>query len=143
VHLWLWGNTEDHRVNGTFLATSKDLLHWKKIGIVFPNAKRTHRNAVVLQNPHNEAVRVNGKFVMYINFGLMAYSDDMVHRESKDVDRGFPNEECCIQKRRTGWYRAMPIVSSLTDWRFLRGNGGFITAEANTRPAWQNLLQID
>jgi predicted GH43/DUF377 family glycosyl hydrolase len=93
---WLWGNTEDHRVNGTFLATSKDLLHWKKVGIIFPNAKRTHRNAVILQNPNNEAVRVNGKFVMYINFGLMAYSDDMVHWESKEVDRGFPNEECCF-----------------------------------------------
>lgn len=93
---WLWGNQNDYKVNGTFLATSNDLLHWKKIGIVFPNATRTHRNAVVLQNPNNEAVKINGKFVMYINFGLMAYSEDMIHWESKEVDTPYPNEECCF-----------------------------------------------
>ncbi len=95
---WYWPNMRDYKINGTFLATSKDLINWTKVGIVFPNAKRTHRNAVVLQNPNNEAVKVNGKFVMYINFGLMAYSTDMVHWESKEIGEkpDFPGGECCF-----------------------------------------------
>jgi predicted GH43/DUF377 family glycosyl hydrolase len=93
---WLWGGQEDYRINGTFLATSKDLLHWTKRGIVFPHATRTHRNAVVVQNPQNEAVRVNGKFTMYINDGLIAYSDDMLHWESHDNPNHWPGGECCF-----------------------------------------------
>ena len=95
---WFWPDTKDYRVNGTFLATSKDLINWKKVGIVFPNATQTHRNAVVLQDPYNRAVKVNGKFVMYINDGLMAYSDDMVHWESKKVapENHFPGGEGCV-----------------------------------------------
>jgi len=93
---WYWADQNNYKINGTFLATSKDLLHWKKIGIVFPNAKRTHRNAVVLQNPHNKAVRINGKFVMYLNFGLIAYSNDMIHWKSKDMTQSFPGGECCF-----------------------------------------------
>jgi predicted GH43/DUF377 family glycosyl hydrolase len=72
------------------------LLNWTKIGIVFPNATRTHRNAVVLQNGKNEAVRVNGKFVMYINDGLMAYSDDMIHWTSKEIAHSWPGGEGCF-----------------------------------------------
>lgn len=93
---WLWGNTDDLTQNGTFLATSKDLLHWTPIGIVFPNAKRTHRNGVVLQNPNNEAVKVNGKYVMYLNFGLIAYSTDMIHWESQDNPNRWPGDEGCF-----------------------------------------------
>jgi predicted GH43/DUF377 family glycosyl hydrolase len=93
---WYWPNTEDHAQNGTFLATSKDLLHWTKKGIVFPKASRTHRNAVVLQNGNNEAVKINGKYVMYINDNLMAYSKDMLHWESKEVKTSFPGGECCF-----------------------------------------------
>lgn len=93
---WYWPNMNDYKINGTFLATSKDLLNWTKVGIVFPKATRTHRNAVVLQNPNNEAVKVNGKFVMYINFGLMAYSTDMIHWVSKEIGKeaDFPGGEC-------------------------------------------------
>lgn len=93
---WYWPNTNDYTKNGTFLATSKDLLNWEKKGIVFPNATRTHRNAVILQNPRNEAVKVNNKFVMYINFNLMAYSNDMLHWQSKSVKDSFPGGECCF-----------------------------------------------
>jgi len=93
---WLWGDQEDHRVNGTFLATSTDLLHWTKKGIVFPNATRTHRNGVVLQNDRNEAVRVNGKFIMYINDGLIAYSDDMLSWESRENPNHWPGGEGCF-----------------------------------------------
>lgn len=93
---WLWGKTTDYKVNGIFLATSKDLLNWEKVGIVFPNANRTHRNGVVLQNPHNEAVKVDGKFVMYIDDGLVAYSTDMVHWESHQNPNHIPGGECCF-----------------------------------------------
>jgi len=95
---WYWPEQNDYKINGTFLATSKDLINWNKAGIVFPNATRTHRNAVVLQSPTNEAVKVNGKFVMYINGGLMAYSDDMIHWESKEIGKepDFPGGECAF-----------------------------------------------
>lgn len=95
---WYWPDTDNYKINGTFLATSKDLINWKKHGIVFPDADRTHRNAVVLANPENEAVRVNGKFVMYINDGLMAYSDDLINWKSFEVpeENRFPGGEGCV-----------------------------------------------
>jgi predicted GH43/DUF377 family glycosyl hydrolase len=93
---WYWPDQKDPRINGTFLATSRDLLHWRKVGIVFPQAERTHRNAVVLQGPDNEAVRVGGRFVMYINDGLIAYSEDMVHWTSRDMKGGGLRGECCF-----------------------------------------------
>jgi predicted GH43/DUF377 family glycosyl hydrolase len=51
---------------------------------------------VVLQNPHNEAVKVNGRFVMYIDNGLIAYSTDMVHWESHRNPNHWPGGECCF-----------------------------------------------
>jgi predicted GH43/DUF377 family glycosyl hydrolase len=92
---WYWPKMNDCTVSGIFLATSKDLIEWKKIGIVFPTAKRTHRNGVVLQSPNNEAVKVNGRFVMYLDGGLMAYSSDMIHWESREIGNGpnFPGGE--------------------------------------------------
>jgi predicted GH43/DUF377 family glycosyl hydrolase len=93
---WLWERFADAAINGTFLATSQDLLHWTKRGIVFPDATRTHRNAVVLQNPRNEAVQIDGRFVMYINDGLIAYSDDMVHWSSEENPHRWPGGECCF-----------------------------------------------
>lgn len=93
---WYWEDQQDPKQNGTFLATSKDLRHWNKVGIVFPEAKRTHRNGVVLQNPHNEAVKVNGKYIMYLNDGLIAYSDDLIHWESKENPHRWPGGEGCF-----------------------------------------------
>ena len=93
---WDWEHQGNHRINGTFLATSTDLLHWTKHGIVFPNATRTHRNGVVLHDPQNAAVKVNGKFVMYINDGLIAYSDDLIHWESRDTKKRWPGGEGCL-----------------------------------------------
>jgi predicted GH43/DUF377 family glycosyl hydrolase len=93
---WLWERADDPTINGTFLATSKDLLHWEKVGIVFPDATRIHRNAVVLQNARNEAVRVDGRFVMYINDGLIAYSEDMLHWTSRENPNRWPGGEGCF-----------------------------------------------
>jgi predicted GH43/DUF377 family glycosyl hydrolase len=90
---WLWEDMLNPAVCGVFTAVSPDLRHWQKLGIVFPKAKRIHRNPVVVQNPDNEAVRVSGKFVMYINDGLMAYSDDLVHWEAGEIEQRWPGGE--------------------------------------------------
>ena len=93
---WLWEDQQNTALNGTFLATSTDLRHWERHGIVFPKATRIHRNGVVVQDPENNAVRVNGKFVMYINDGLIAYSDDLIHWESEEVADLWPGGEGCF-----------------------------------------------
>ena len=93
---WLWEDQQNTSVNGTFLATSRDLRNWRRHGIVFPRATRIHRNGVVVQDAHNNAVRINGKFVMYINDGLVAYSDDLIHWESEEVADLWPGGEGCF-----------------------------------------------
>jgi predicted GH43/DUF377 family glycosyl hydrolase len=93
---WLWERQGDTSVNGIVVSTSTDLLTWTKRGILFPNAKRIYRNGVVLQNPENEAIRVNGKYVMYIDDGLIAYSEDLLHWESEDNSNAMPGGECCF-----------------------------------------------
>jgi predicted GH43/DUF377 family glycosyl hydrolase len=93
---WLWEDLQNPAVNGTFLATSPDLVRWERHGIVFPGATRIHRNGVVVQDPENNAIRVNGKFVMYINDGLIAYSNDLVHWESEEVSEFWPGGEGCF-----------------------------------------------
>jgi predicted GH43/DUF377 family glycosyl hydrolase len=93
---WLWEDHQNTAINGTFLATSADLRHWEPRGIVFPRARRIHRNGVVVQDPENNAVRVGGKFVMYLNDGLIAYSDDLIRWESQDVPQHWPGGEGCF-----------------------------------------------
>jgi predicted GH43/DUF377 family glycosyl hydrolase len=93
---WLWEDQQNTSINGTFLATSTDLCHWQRRGIVFPKARRTHRNGVVVQDPQNNALRVNGKFVMYINDGLIGYSDDLIHWESEEIQDVWPGGEGCF-----------------------------------------------
>ena len=93
---WDWESVQDPRHNGVFLATSSDLRHWDRHGIVFPAADRIHRNGVVLQNPQNAAVRPDGRFVMYINDGLVAYSTDLVHWESEPIAERWPGGEGCV-----------------------------------------------
>ncbi|MFC5403410.1 hypothetical protein [Cohnella soli] len=93
---WDWKNFTDPKKNGVFISVSKDLLHWEKRGLAFPNAATIHRNPCVLQNPHNEAVRAGGKFVMYLNDGIVAYSDDLLHWESKKLDAYWPGGEGCF-----------------------------------------------
>lgn len=93
---WFWDDMFNPQICGVFLATSKDFRTWHKHGLVFPNAARIHRNPVILQNGENNAVRINGKFVMYINDGLMAYSDDMLHWQSKEIAHRWPGGEGCF-----------------------------------------------
>jgi predicted GH43/DUF377 family glycosyl hydrolase len=93
---WLWERQGDTSLNGIIAATSTDLLNWTKHGILFPKAKRIHRNGVVLQSPDNEAIKVNGKYVMYIDDGLIAYSEDLLHWESEENANTMPGGECCF-----------------------------------------------
>lgn len=96
LNRWDWANIENPQVSGVFIAVSEDLITWEKIGLAFPNATRIHRNGCVLQNPRNEAVRVNGQFVMYINNGLMGFSDDLIHWESIENPYSWPGGECSV-----------------------------------------------
>lgn len=82
---WDWERPSDPSVCGCWLATSTDLLHWQPRGLLFPGAARIHRNGVVLQNPENHPVRVNGQFIMYINDFLIAYSTDLLHWQSREI----------------------------------------------------------
>ncbi len=93
---WLWERQGDTTVNGIIVATSTDLLNWTKHGIIFPTSNRIHRNGVVIQNPENEAVRVDGKYIMYIDDGLIAYSNDLLHWESEENSNPIPGGECCF-----------------------------------------------
>lgn len=91
-----WRDHENPRDNGVFLSTSSDLRTWQKHGLVFPDASEIHRNACVLQTPDNRAVQLDRGFVMYLNNGLVAYSPDLVHWESRKVGRLWPGGEGCF-----------------------------------------------
>jgi|GEM_PF-450864 len=93
---WLWGKQGDFSINGEFLATSKDLLNWQNIGILFPKATSVHRNGVVLENPQNEAVKINGNFIMFLDDNLIAYSPDMIHWRSEKNPNRMPGDETCF-----------------------------------------------
>ncbi|MGD0226575.1 MAG: hypothetical protein ABSF71_29970 [Terriglobia bacterium] len=95
-NVWDWTREGDPKASGAFLATSKDLVNWTKLGLIFPDAKEIHRNPVVLQNPDNEPVKANGKYVMYLDSGLMAFSGDLVHWTSKKVSNPWPGGENCV-----------------------------------------------
>ncbi len=97
LNRWDWLHFNDPALCGTYLAVSDDLVHWEHHGLVFPHATRIHRNATVLQDPHNTAVRdAKGRFVMFINDGLIAYSDDLLHWEAHDLAAVWPGGECAV-----------------------------------------------
>ena len=94
---WNWANNIDTSQCGVCMAVSDDLFHWDFKGILFPKATRMHRNPCVLQNPHNEPVRdKNGRFVMYLNDGIVAYSEDLIHWQSTEMTARFPGGEGCF-----------------------------------------------
>ncbi len=97
LNRWDWLHINDPSVCGVYLVVSDDLIHWEHQGLVFPKAKRIHRNGTVVQDPHNRAVRDSqGRFVMYINDRLIAYSDDLLHWESKELESVWPGGECAV-----------------------------------------------
>jgi len=97
LNRWDWLHINDPSICGVYLVVSDDLIHWEHQGLVFPSAKRIHRNGTVVQDPHNRAVRDSqGRFVMYINDRLIAYSDDLLHWESKELESVWPGGECAV-----------------------------------------------
>ena len=74
------------------LATSTDLIHWEKQGPMFPEMRNT-KSGCIVQNPEGEAVKVNGRYVMYMNHHI-AYSDDFIQWEVKEFERGLSGEVC-------------------------------------------------
>lgn len=92
---WDWLQ-QTPQVSGAFLATSPDLRNWTQHGLLFPDAHEIHRNPVVIQTPENVAVRTDRGFVMYLNDGLIAYSDDLIHWTSKKIATPWPGGENCF-----------------------------------------------
>lgn len=73
-------------VTATKLAVSTDLVHWEKKGITVPYSisHGWSKGAVIPRNPKGEAVKINGKFLMFVSEGCggfqhIGYSDDMVN----------------------------------------------------------------
>jgi predicted GH43/DUF377 family glycosyl hydrolase len=97
LNRWDWLHVNDPSICGIYLVVSDDLIHWEHKGLVFPEATRIHRNGTVVQDPHNRAVRDSqGRFVMYINDRLIAYSEDLLHWESKELESVWPGGECAV-----------------------------------------------
>lgn len=93
---WYWEDCLNTKLNGVFLATSKDLIKWEKHGLVFYDCKQIHRNACVLQDANNNAIKINNKFIMYLNNGIVATSEDMINWESKIVPQRWNGGEGCF-----------------------------------------------
>ena len=69
------------------VATSSDLIHWEKKGVLFSGRKM--KNPAVLVDPSNHPVKINGKFVMYSSVDAepyISYSDDLIHWDLKKLD---------------------------------------------------------
>ena len=82
------------------LATSQDLLDWQKHGPLFKGIGNT-KSGTIVQNPENEAVRINGRFVMYVleSYGTfhndwIAYSDDLINWDIKKFTPRLGGESC-------------------------------------------------
>ena len=81
-HVWYTGYHKPNktgRVADQCHGTSQDLVHWKKHG------PRGDKNDSVVINPHLEAVKVDGKFMLY-NEDQIATSDDLYHWEYTEID---------------------------------------------------------
>lgn len=68
------------------VAVSDDLLHWEKLGLAVPHEVSQYwaKGAVIPRNPQGEAVRIGGKYMMFLSEGCgqrqqVGYSDDMVN----------------------------------------------------------------
>lgn len=139
---WDWDEAENPAISGAWLATSPDLRHWEKRGLLFPRATAIHRNPCILQTPDNRPARANGRFVMYLNEGWMAYSDDLLHWESEQIPAAerWPGGEGC--KAITGIPGAEPerivlFTGGHHSGHFYAIGEVLLSADAPTKPlAW-------
>ena len=74
----------------TKLAVSKDLIHFEKKGQVVPYSvsKGWSKGAVLPRDPYGQAVKINGKYLMFLSEGcgdaqFIGYSDDLLTWEFK------------------------------------------------------------
>ena len=84
---WYWSPNRTRATGGEALASSKDLKQWERHGLLFPGLsedKKIPRNGSIVQNPCNEAVKINGRYVMYMNEHI-AYSKDLLSWEIKSL----------------------------------------------------------
>ncbi len=104
----------------TKVATSKDLIHFEKKGQVIPYgvSKGWSKGAVIPRNARGEAVRIDGKFLMFVSEGcgdkqFIGYSDDLLNWQfrqqtflSLPAEMGEVAEVACcaIQFEPTGKY---------------------------------------
>ncbi len=72
----------------TKLAVSKDLVHFEKKGQIVPYSvsKGWSKSAVIPRGPLGEAVKINGKYLMFLSEGcgdkqFIGYSDDLLNWE--------------------------------------------------------------
>jgi predicted GH43/DUF377 family glycosyl hydrolase len=79
------------------IASSKDLLHWQKHGLVFGDDKYkdswSKSGAIVCEKKNGKliAVKINGKYWMYYGEGIMlATSDDLIHWKMLEDEKGQP-----------------------------------------------------
>lgn len=82
-------NKKDVCVNIKY-ALSKDKIHWEKKGLVVPKeiSKLWAKGAVILRNANGEALRINGKYLMFLSegcggFQYIGYSNNMIDWEFK------------------------------------------------------------
>ena len=74
-------------------AVSRDLYHWEKIGRVAPRTLSRFwiKAAVIPRNPQGEAVKMGGKYIMYISEGCggkqyVGFSENMREWDFKQID---------------------------------------------------------
>lgn len=101
-------------------ATSEDLIHWTKQG------PRGYKNDTIVVNPSNEAVKIEGRFMLY-NEKHIAYSSDLNHWDYKPVN---------LKNKIAGF---LELCAAITD---IPGHEHFIVLLAAVRPqhAFRNLI---
>jgi predicted GH43/DUF377 family glycosyl hydrolase len=109
----------------TKVATSKDLIHFEKRGQIIPYdvSKGWSKAAVIPRDPRGTAVRINGKFLMFVSEGcgdaqFIGYSDDLINWQfrqqtflSLPVGMGKVSEVACCaaQFEPTGGYFLLDV----------------------------------
>ncbi len=96
----------DGKIARLCIASSKDLLHWQKHGLVFGDDKYkdswSKSGAIVCEKKNGKliAVKINNKYWMYYGEGIMlANSDDLIHWKMLEDEKGQP---LTVIHKRTG-----------------------------------------
>lgn len=93
-----WDFTDPLNTNksGVVLSVSDDLINWTSPKLLFKNTQHIHRNPCVVQSPTNQAVKVDGEFIMYLNEHIIAKSKDLMHWTSEVSKHTWPGGEGCF-----------------------------------------------